>query len=63
MRIRTFANRPDECAVCDGPITAAKPLSQEFRGDVYFFCSPECLKKFNDDPRAAIGLADEEEQE
>lgn len=63
MRPKTFANQPDKCAVCGAPVAGPEPLTDEFQGDVYVFCGPDCLKRFQEDPAAYAGASEEEEAE
>lgn len=45
--------------VCGMTVQPDSPLSAEYQGKVYHFCSEHCQKKFNDNPEAALHPAPE----
>ena len=60
---KAYIGPPDNCTVCAMPLVGkAHVVAKEVAGDVYAFCSPECFKKFEEDPDAYLN-GDEDEEE
>ncbi|MFH1098497.1 MAG: YHS domain-containing protein [Candidatus Uhrbacteria bacterium] len=58
---RYIASNPKQCCVCGTDFSAARPaITKEFTGELYAFCSEQCIELFEKEPEK-YARADEEE--
>lgn len=57
-----IASDPKVCFVCKTPFSPTVPsITKEFTGELYAFCSQECITAFEEDPEQFEETEDEEE--
>lgn len=56
------ADSPKSCIVCGMSLADNEsPMIREYLSIVYYFCSPECMEKFVEDPEKYIEEEEDEE--